>query len=169
MTIGENIRSIRQEKGITQKKLGELCKIAEPTIRKYEVGSLNPKIETVEKIASALGISIFQLMGNEYWDKKYPDIAKESKEFEGFIDYLNSLGYIINQVYIPTAIPIENMSNEFKHEIENQNFVNAETFHLELIKDRKLTVLEEEEFKQLHSETKDAITFKLWQKNKKST
>lgn len=61
MTVGENIKRIRKEKGITQKKLGELCGIAEPNIRKYELGKANPKIETLMKIAQALEVPINEL------------------------------------------------------------------------------------------------------------
>jgi len=63
MTTGENILSFRKEKKLTQKRLGELCnpKISESTIRKYELGILNPKIETVQKIAAALGVDPFSL------------------------------------------------------------------------------------------------------------
>lgn len=164
MPIGEKIRSLRKERGLTQKKLGELCGIAEPTIRRYEVETLNPKIETVEKIASALGISAFQLMGAEYLDKKYPDIAKKSKEYEGFIDYLQSLGYIVNQVSIASKIPIENVPEEFRAELNGADFAEAESCDLELIKGGKITTLEEYEFQQLHSEIKDSIAFKLWKK-----
>lgn len=57
-TIGERIRKLRIESGLTQKQLGERAKIAEPTIRKYELGKLNPKIETIQKIANALKVPI---------------------------------------------------------------------------------------------------------------
>lgn len=62
MTVGELIRSARQQRGLTQKALGEACGIAEPTIRRYELGKLNPKRETIEKIALALGISHYALI-----------------------------------------------------------------------------------------------------------
>lgn len=55
--VGEKIRETRKAKGLTQKELGELCGIAEPTIRRYETGKLNPKFETIEKIANALGVT----------------------------------------------------------------------------------------------------------------
>lgn len=48
---------------MTQKQLGELAGIAEPTIRRYETGKLNPKIETIKKIADALDVHIFDLIG----------------------------------------------------------------------------------------------------------
>ena len=66
MTVGENIRRIRKEKGLTQKELGKLCGINEAQIRRYELGgkNSNPKIETIEKIAVALDVSMTDLMGN---------------------------------------------------------------------------------------------------------
>ena len=35
MTVGENIKRIRKKKGLTQRRLGELCGINEANIRKY--------------------------------------------------------------------------------------------------------------------------------------
>lgn len=58
VTVGENIKKIRKQKGLTQKRLGELCGINEVQIRRYEIGKANPKIETVDKIASALGVKL---------------------------------------------------------------------------------------------------------------
>lgn len=63
MTVGENIKRIRKERCLIQKKLGELCGIAESNIRKYENGKQNPKIETIEKIADALGVPEYELRG----------------------------------------------------------------------------------------------------------
>lgn len=58
---GDKIRKYRTEKGLTQKKLGELCGIADSNIRKYESGNQNPKIETIQKIANALEVNINEL------------------------------------------------------------------------------------------------------------
>ena len=57
VTIGDRIRLARYEKCLTQKQLGEHCGIAEPTIRRYELGKLNPKYSTLEKIAAALDVT----------------------------------------------------------------------------------------------------------------
>lgn len=67
MTVGKNIQKIRKEKGLTQKQLGALCtpKIAESTIRRYELELLNPKIETIERIAAALGTTTDSLREKE--------------------------------------------------------------------------------------------------------
>lgn len=63
MTVGDRMRKIRIEKGLTQREVSTRCHIAEPTIRKYESGRLNPKFETMEKIASALEVPVQALMG----------------------------------------------------------------------------------------------------------
>ena len=62
LTIGELIRKNRKEKKLTQKQLGELSGIAEPTIRRYELGKLNPKLETVTRIAKAMGVRTNDLL-----------------------------------------------------------------------------------------------------------
>lgn len=77
--ISDRIRAVRKSKGLTQKRLGELCGIAEPTIRKYELGKLNPKYETIAKIAAALEISIVDLMG---WDEQYPNVGADCVLYE---------------------------------------------------------------------------------------
>lgn len=58
---GDRIRQYRKEKGLTQKQLGELCGIHEANIRKYELGTQNPKLETLQKIATALHVPVTML------------------------------------------------------------------------------------------------------------
>lgn len=60
---GELIRKYRIEKGLTQKQLGEKCGINEANIRKYELGTQKPKIETLERIAAGLDIPLSKLSG----------------------------------------------------------------------------------------------------------
>lgn len=79
MEIGEKIKELRKEKGLTQKKLGELCGMADTTIRQYELGIRNPKIKTLEKIATALDVNVQYLIG---WD--------ENKSYESNLSNLPS-------------------------------------------------------------------------------
>jgi transcriptional regulator with XRE-family HTH domain len=61
--IGENIRKYRQQKDMSQDRLSKLADVAFHTIVKIESGETpNPTIETVRKIADALGVSIDDLM-----------------------------------------------------------------------------------------------------------
>lgn len=58
MTIGEKIREIRKEKGISQKELGTLLGVSQQMIGQYENSSREPKIETLRKIAAALKVKL---------------------------------------------------------------------------------------------------------------
>lgn len=62
---GDMIRKYRTEKRLTQKKLGELCGIADSAIRRYELGMQNPKVETLQKIADALDIPVNRLLAGK--------------------------------------------------------------------------------------------------------
>lgn len=53
MSIGENIKKIRKEKGLTQKQLGNKLGISQAAIGQFE-NSSNLKIDTIQKIADAL-------------------------------------------------------------------------------------------------------------------
>ncbi|CCX58195.1 dNA-binding helix-turn-helix protein [Blautia hydrogenotrophica CAG:147] len=60
-SVGEIIKKLRIERGLTQKQLGELCEMADSAIRRYENGRANPKIETLQKIANALNVNVSEL------------------------------------------------------------------------------------------------------------
>jgi len=61
-TVSENIRKLRQKKGISQDRLSKEADIALNTVVKIETGeSPNPTVETLEKIAKALGVSMADL------------------------------------------------------------------------------------------------------------
>lgn len=56
--VSENIRKLRKKKGISQDRLSKEADLALNTIVKIETGeSPNPTVETLEKIAKALGVS----------------------------------------------------------------------------------------------------------------
>lgn len=58
MSTSENIKRIRKERGMTQLELAQKCNILYQTLGKYERGILNPKLETMRKIANALDVTI---------------------------------------------------------------------------------------------------------------
>lgn len=98
MSVGDNIRRIRKEKGWTQAELAKVLNVSQQMIGQFENNKNPPKLETVEKIASALGVTPFDLMGFDYWDQKNPDIGKEVAESRGFEAYLKSLGYALEEI-----------------------------------------------------------------------
>lgn len=63
MIIGDRIRKLRLSKGLTQKQLGEKCGMADSAIRRYESGRGNPTERTLSRIAEALQVPVYELMG----------------------------------------------------------------------------------------------------------
>jgi transcriptional regulator with XRE-family HTH domain len=61
--IAKNIKKYREKQGISQDKLSKLAGVTLHTITKIESGATpDPRIETVKKIADALGISVDDLL-----------------------------------------------------------------------------------------------------------
>lgn len=65
-TLAENLRKLREKKGLSQDRLAKLADVANNTIIKIEQGdNRNPTLETLKKIANALDVSIDKLIKGE--------------------------------------------------------------------------------------------------------
>ncbi len=61
--IGKNIKKLRQEKGVSQDRLSKLADLSLNTVVNIESGgNRNPTIETLNKIANALGVKVDDLI-----------------------------------------------------------------------------------------------------------
>lgn len=56
--IGENIKAIRKNKGMTQEELAIKLNVARQTISKWEKGLTVPDAEMVQKISEILDVDI---------------------------------------------------------------------------------------------------------------
>jgi len=64
--ISENIRKLRQQKKMSQDRLSKEADLALNTIVKIETGeNPNPTLETLQKIAKALGVSIGKILKSD--------------------------------------------------------------------------------------------------------
>lgn len=94
--IGNRIKHYRKGK-MTQQELALKINRTESSIRKYEKGLVTIPLDILEEIASALGVSAFDLMGYEYFDRKNPNVGKQVAELQAFEVYLQSLGYSVSE------------------------------------------------------------------------
>ena len=62
-SIGDRIRETRINKGMTQQQVADSIGVTYQNISQYERGLRTPKNETLIKIADALGVSIYELIG----------------------------------------------------------------------------------------------------------
>ena len=86
MTVGERIRTIRKEKGLTQKQLATETGLSVRSIQDFEYDKIVPKLETLLKISSVLQVSPRKINPSVQWDD-YIDtesLSKEVKLWEAF-------------------------------------------------------------------------------------
>ncbi len=59
--LGKRIQELRKSKKLTQEELAEKIGIGTPNISYFETGRFSPAIETLERIAKALDVEIYEL------------------------------------------------------------------------------------------------------------
>lgn len=64
MTLN-NIKQIRESKGMTQKELAEAVGIKQVNISQYENGTKKPKLERLKKITNVLNVSYLDLIDDD--------------------------------------------------------------------------------------------------------
>lgn len=68
MEFNERLRTIRKEHGLTQAELAEKAGIAVNSVRLYESGKVIPKLDTIARIARAMGLTASDFVGGQ-WGK----------------------------------------------------------------------------------------------------
>lgn len=74
-TIGERIRDRRRARGMTQLDLADAVGLTVESVSRAERGTIQPKVETLRKIAAALGTTLDAFAGDqsESTDEKRAD------------------------------------------------------------------------------------------------
>lgn len=95
LSIGENIKSLRKQKDITQEQLSEMLGISSQSVSRWESGVCYPDMELLPAIAKIFEITVDKLLGVD-------DVA-ENKKVE---EYLNRFQLAINKGKIDECIAI---------------------------------------------------------------
>jgi len=149
MNIGERIKSLRKEKGLTQKELSKLSSISEISIRKYENGDRQPKQKAIFHLAKALGVSEGWLMGYDVPMEREEEntfLADQTEELSCFIKYLESIKYLVR----------------FEKTVGSEE--ETEAFIIILSKDDITITFTEEEFEDFCNTIKKSIAFEIFKK-----
>ena len=110
--LGIKINEIRNQKGITQKELSELCNIDIRTIQRIESGDVEPRMSTLKLISTSLGGELDLLINSNYTSGE--DNTGKTLTFlfmVGVIYFVSWFlftfilpGYHLPYLYIPTAV-----------------------------------------------------------------
>lgn len=130
MTMGERIKRIRKQKGLTQHELGELLGVTQSMIAAYENNARNPKFETIKKIAAALGTSTSTLMGSTQPTEQFRQMNHNLEGFGNFLlesakehdkeyvkYYLEYLAFIINHSNNNESLSLKKSEENIKNAI----------------------------------------------------
>lgn len=63
--LGENIRRLRQERGLCQKTLGQRVGASKQSVSNWENGNITPSIDLLLRLASFFGVSTDYLLGRK--------------------------------------------------------------------------------------------------------
>ena len=74
--FGEILRRIRKERNLSLDALAEKVGTSKQVISRYEKGERIPKISAVQKLANALGVSVYELAG-ESAKPVTPDMVRD--------------------------------------------------------------------------------------------
>lgn len=64
LSIGDNIKRIREAKGISQYKLAQMLNISQQSVDQWERSLTNPRKSNIDKISSILNVSVNELFGD---------------------------------------------------------------------------------------------------------
>lgn len=94
----ENMKQIRQEKGFTQQDIANAIGVSQNAIYNWETGKREPPIDTIEKIANALGVSPVYLIWGSDANEWQELINTEDAIKEESSETLNELFSLIKKI-----------------------------------------------------------------------
>ena len=102
MTVGENIKHFRKEKGYTQEELGYMVGLSGVAIMRYEKEQREPKQDILIKIAKALGVHLRDLADTSIWEEfdkisESKKLSEEVEHLEATAAYCKDLGYTVDE------------------------------------------------------------------------
>ena len=95
--VGENIRSRRKEIGMTQVQLASAAQLGENTIQRIESGQAQPTVESLFRIAKALGVTPNDLAPTYY------EFTSTHNEFEELLTQFELLNESDKKSFLNSA------------------------------------------------------------------
>lgn len=101
MSLGENIRMARKNKGYSIMKVRELTGLSKSTISDLENDNSSPTAETLQKIASALGVPVEEFFKSKQISKEnLRDLDEEYNKNGKLIEEINEIERIDPELFV---------------------------------------------------------------------
>lgn len=116
--LGENIKTLRKNKGLTQEEFAIRLNVVRQTVSKWEKGLSVPDAEILQKIASILEVDVRELLGGKVDEKDNNEVVEQlarineqlairnrrSRRIWKTIGIVLLVGFIINILLITASI-----------------------------------------------------------------
>ena len=112
MQLGNNICSLRKEKGLSQEKLAEKINVTRQTISNWELEETSPNPEQLILLSKALDKSIDELVGNEFETPKSKEKNDNIKRVKNIYIGLSIICGSIAGVWSFSANRFRNVENQ---------------------------------------------------------
>ena len=89
--IGETVRKLRMEQGLTQEKLAKACHFSQGVITKLECGRTMPSVDNMMRIAEVLEVSVSVLLEED---------VHENEDLRVLMDFLRENPTSVVQRYL---------------------------------------------------------------------
>ncbi|HSC36370.1 MAG TPA: helix-turn-helix transcriptional regulator, partial [Chitinophagaceae bacterium] len=96
--FGNNISTLRNQKGMTQKELADACTIDIRTIQRIEAGEVSPRMHTVRLLAGALGCDTGALTGAPENTPAVPTHQFKLPFLAGIIYTINAIPVVVDLI-----------------------------------------------------------------------
>jgi transcriptional regulator with XRE-family HTH domain len=101
MTLSNNIKTLRKEKGMSQSELAHMLEVSQTTITHYEKGVRQPTIDTLMNLSHIFNVSVDELLGHRAIgesDKKL-DVKKIQAGHNQVINYEEEIHFVNQLLY----------------------------------------------------------------------
>ena len=126
MTIGQRIKDARKKAGMTQAELASKLDIPPQSIGQWERGERRPKLETLDRIAAALGVESFYLQTGSTL-RKMSGLIIKSVQNEFYSDKGTRLSCKIDSnLYNNLAVFADQNNRTLEDEVEDRLYWSVE-------------------------------------------
>lgn len=133
MSVGEQIKKCRNEIKLSQKELGKKLGVSQAMIAQYESGKRLPKLETIQKIAEALEVPLYDLFVTKTDNLGISIDLIDVKHPEDITKYLSAIDPHFNEEFLKEKIEAERIGHLSNLEqLETQNIEQLVDNYLKL-------------------------------------
>lgn len=132
--LGDNIKTLRKNKGLTQEELAIKLRVVRQTVSKWEKGFSVPDADMLQKLADILEVDVKQLLGAEIeTEKDRNELAEQLARINEQLAIKNRRSRTIWKVigWVLAIILLFNVLLVIFGTVTHQEFQTTETHHQE--------------------------------------